>query len=212
MSEQVDLQGIWKQVSDRIHREIIHRGLWDATENALPLVLDGDILVVGLKPPQMNLASYLSTQQHRAQIEQILLSILGRKVMLRAIEGQDAGAWDRTKEREQAQVDSVLDSAEYRAANRGALEAYETVNTAVHRLYVDGGARRFPEKMAKLLIKAIPMIADAEDAARAAVPDNEDLHFSHLNKILERLGTFCDLPPTVAALEYLRYRSAKRRQ
>ena len=71
---------------------------------------------------------------------------------------------------------------------------------------------RDPQQLANLLITSLPMISEAEQAARTAGETEAQTHRRQLSRIFSKLATYCDLSPTLIALEYLRYKSARKRK
>lgn len=213
MPEQIDLVALWNEVNAGLRRgPNVNRSLWDAAAAAKPLLVEDDTLVLGLPPAQMRLASYLTVPQNKQQILQLVESSVGRRLDLQVIEGVTPEAWRRFRERQQVTEDRVAAQADFRTAHKGALGVWEELPPKLHQLYTEIGVRRFAEPMARLLIRSLPLVAEAEEKARAAEPEAEQLHSTHLNRIFDKLATYCDISPTMVALEYLRYRSSRRRQ
>ena len=213
MPEGPNLQGLWKRINEVLRKGEINRSLWESADIAKPLTLDGNNVVLGFKPADMKHAGYLTTPANRAQIVSVLRQLTNRNLNLEVIEGQTAEDWERYKVRTFGTPDEIAQQAAYRQAHGIALEAWEELNQALHKYYQDNmGIRRFPDQMARTLITLLPPVADAEDKARAADPTADQVHTTHLNKSFERLAVYCDMPATVVALEYMRYRSARKRQ
>ena len=74
------------------------------------------------------------------------------------------------------------------------------------------GGRRLGAADPRLLIRLLPVIADAEDKAREAEPEAEQVHFTHLNRAFDKVSTYTDIPAPIVALEYLRYRASRKRR
>lgn len=213
MADGPDLLGLWKRVNEILRKGDVNRSLWDAAAAAKPLLLEGDTLVIGLAPADMRHAGYLTTPSNRAQIQNVIREITKRALELEVIEGTVAEDWEKRKERDSHQVDHAAQKIEFRTAHGDALAAWEGLNQTLHQYYTENmGIRRFADQMARTLIKLLPVVADAEDQAREADPEAEQLHSQHLNRALDRLSTYCEIPATVVALEYLRYRGSRKRQ
>lgn len=213
MADGPDLVGLWKRVNELLRKGDVNRSLWDAAAAARPLVLEGDTLVIGLAPADMRHAGYLSTPSNRAQVQNIIREITKRSLEIEVIEGTTPEDWEKRKHRDTHQVDATTKHIEFRTAHGDALAAWEGLNQQLHQYYTENmGIRRFADQLARTLIKLLPLVAEAEDKAREADPDAEQLHNQHLNRALDRLSTYCEIPATVVALEYLRYRSSRKRQ
>ena len=212
MSEAQDLTALWTNVNIELRKGDIDRSLWEAARAAQPLLIEDDTLVLGLKPGEMRMAGYLTTPAKRTQIQAILQRLHGSRLDIQVIEGQTPEDWEKYKQRHQAQTDRTLDEAQFRSQHKGALGVWEGLAVDMHRLFTETQQRRFAEQLARLLIRALPIIAEAEEKARAAEPEAEQLHFTHLNRAFDKLSTYTDIPAPIVALEYLRYRSSRKRQ
>ncbi|MHB8995061.1 MAG: hypothetical protein ACYC63_07425 [Armatimonadota bacterium] len=212
MPDSSDLQAAWKQVDVEVKKGSINRSLWDAIAAAQPLAIDGDKFIVGLSPANMRMGGYMTTPQNRRQIESVLQKETGQQLELTVIEGDTAAAWERYKERMQSQVDHTLDQAQFRSEHKGALGVWDTLAADMHRMFSETQLRRFPEQVARLLIRLLPVVGEAEDKAREAEPEAEQVHFTHLNRAFDKISTYTDIPAPIVALEYIRYRSSRKRR
>lgn len=214
MSEAPNLEALWKKVNVQLKKQgdATDRTLWEAAEAAQALAVDEGVLVVGLKPGDMRLAGYLTTPARRKQILAVVEALTGQKLDLQVIEGQTADDWEKYKARHQSQIDHTMDQAQFRSEHKGALGVWETLSAELHRLFSETQQRRFPEQLARLLIRALPILADAEEKAREAEPDAEQVHFTHLNRSFDKLSTYTDIPAPIVALEYMRYRSSRQKR
>lgn len=204
------LQEMWKEVNAMLRQGPINRSLWDAAMAAVPIAIDENTLVIGLPPAQMQYASYLSTPQNRNRILELVQARTGKRLDIRLIEGITTEAWERVKEREQANIERAVDQASFRAAHKTSLQIWEELGEKLVQMFRGTASRRIPQQMASLLVKAMPEVAASEQAAREADPEGKEIHFRELNRAFERLASYCDLPPTLVALEYMRYTSRKR--
>lgn len=214
MSEQepeLDLERLWKETNEILREGPINRALWDAAEAAKPLALDGDLLVLGLPASEFRHASYLQTDINRAKLRQILHARTGRFLDLRVIEGTTPEAWERTKQRERAAEEKALAGIRRAATYKGAEAAWETANQEVSAIFTGVRARAYATVKARLLAKVFPVVLRAEQEARAQERGDEEAHERYLNRLLDRIATHVDLPPTAVALEYLRYAASHKR-
>lgn len=213
MAEGPNLPGLWKKVNELLRKGDVNRSLWDAADTATPIVLEGDTLVLGFSPADMRHAGYLTTPANRARIVRAIQEITGRTLNLEVIEGLTPEDWEKYKQRLAQRVDEITERGGFRDSHKSALQAWEALSLYLHQYYQENmGIRRFPDQMARALIKLLPVLADAEDLAREAEPTAEQLHSAQLNKAFDRLATYTDLPPTMVALEYMRYRNSRKRR
>lgn len=212
MSDELDLTTLWNSVNIELRKGDIDRSLWEAAKAARPLVIEDEALIVGFAPGDMRLAGHLNAGAKKAQIQGIVQRLVGRRLDLVIIEGHTPEDWEKHKQRQQAIADHTVGQVDFRTEHKGALGAWEELAVAMHRLFTETQQRRFAEQLARLLIKALPIIADAEDKARELEPEAEQLHFTRLNRAFDKLSTYTDIPAPIVALEYLRYRSSRRKQ
>jgi len=214
MSDQesdVDIQQLWQEVNQLLREGAVNRPLWDAVATAQPLVLDGDTLVLGLTPQNMRHASYLETDINRARVRQILHARTGRNLDITVIEGTEAGDWERTKERKKAEEERTIGAIRRRASYRGAEAVWGQANEQLSEIFSGSRARAYATVKARLLVKTFPGILAAEQKARQEDPGADDAHQRYLNRLIDRVATYTDVPATVVALEYLRYAAYKQK-
>lgn len=212
MSEERDLTAMWNSVNIELRKGEIDRSLWEAAKAATPLVIEDDALVLGFSPAEMRQAGYITTPAKKVRVQAVLQKLLGRRLEIVTIEGETPEAWEKYKARQQAQTDRTMEDAQFRSEHKGALGVWENLAGELHRLFKETQQRRFPEQLARLLIRALPIVADAEEKARAEEPDAEQLHFTHLNRSFDKLQTYTDIPAPIVALEYMRYRASRKKQ
>ncbi len=207
---ELDLDRLWKETNEILREGPINRALWDAAEAAKPLALEGDLLVLGLPASEFRHASYLQTDINRAKLRQILHARTGRFLDLRVIEGTTPEAWERTKERERHAEEKAMAGLRRAATYKGAEAAWEAANQGISAVFTGVRARAYATVKARLLLKAFPVVFKADQEARAQESGSDEAHERYLNRLLDRIATYVDLPPTVVALEYLRYAASRR--
>ena len=209
MTEQVNVEELWAKTRQMLEQGDINPPLWEAAATVQPITLDEDTLVLGLPAVQMRHASYLETAINKSRLQQILESLTGQRLDLRVIEGTTAQDWERIKQRQQISVDATVARVRAQAAGRGTVATWQEGAKQVAEMLSGTRARARSIDLAQLLVKTLPQIWEIEQTARQQDPDNEDVHSQQLDRIVERVATYCNLPAPVVALEYLRYRSAK---
>lgn len=212
MDQPVDLNQVWAKINVGIRKGAINRSLWEAAEAARALAIEDGKFIVGLAPADMRMSGYMTTPANKVQIEGLIQSLLGERLEITVIEGREPEDWEKYKQRQQSQVDHTFDQAEFRSQHKGALGVWEGLAADMHRMFTETQQRRFAEQLARLLVRLLPVIADAEDKAREAEPAEEQLHFTHLNRAFDKVSTYTDIPGPIVALEYLRYRQSRKRR
>lgn len=205
----IDVAALWKKVNMELRKGEVDRSLWEAADKAQPLLIEGDMLVLGLAPSEMRYASYLTTAAKRARIQAILQNLIGRPIELQVIEGTTGEDWEKYKQRHHIGTDRLAEETQYRVEHKGALGVWDQLAIDLYKIYTEMPHRRgFPEQQARLLLRSLPVIAEAEDKAKEIEPEACQLHFTQLNRAFDKLATYTDIPAPVIALEYLRYRNA----
>ena len=212
MSEQAELKTLWNNVNIELRKGDIDRSLWEAAKAAIPVTIEDDMLVLGFTPADMRMAGYLTTGPKKAQVQAVIQRLVGRRLDYVTIEGETVEAWEKYKQRQQAMADHTIGQADFRSEHKGALGVWEQLAADMHRMFAETQQRRFAEQLARLLVKVLPVIAEAEEKARAEEPDAEQVHFTHLNRAFDKLCTYTDIPAPIVALEYLRFRASRKRQ
>ena len=211
MSEGIDVKQLWQSVNAALRRgQTINRALWEAADAAQPLAISDDVLVLGFEPKDMRHASYLETTINKNKIQEILQARTGRRLDVKCIEGATIEHWERTKSREaesEAKSRAILETT---LAHTSSTKAWEDLNQRLLMLFQSTEARRLASVQASLLVKSLPIIYETDAQVRASDPGAEMIHNRELNRAFEKLATYCDLPSTQVALEYMRLRGSKR--
>lgn len=205
------LARLWRHVNKRVRQGPVNRGLWDAVMAAVPVAVEDQTLVVGLKPQDMRHAGYMETATNRAMVEQILEGLTGRRLGLRVIEGTTSADWDRAKDRDQLMERRERIELGAREARRDSAEAWHDLQETLVRMFTSGTATRQPVDTARLLGSALRLLSDTDTRTRAEDPEGTVLHDKQLNRICDRLASYCEMSSTEVALHYLQLREGQRR-
>ncbi len=211
MSEQPDLATAWEQAKKIILDEMgdFNRSLWEGVTLAKPLQLDGDTLVLGIPPGKMATGSLLTSTAHGQLVRDAASRALGRTVQVVLVEGTDAGAWEREKQRRETLRELAERQAELKRAAAATTATWAALYEEVGRIFGQTRDRRFPTSRAAMMAKALLATRDAEARAVEADPDATELHTQQLNRTLERIALLAEVPSTMAAVEYMRVKALK---
>ncbi len=149
---------------------------------------------------------------NRSRVIQILERLTGKPLDLRVVEGQDLEAWRRAQEIERLAEERQRAGLDARRALQTAASSWEHLNEALIREFGAVKASRRSVDLARMLLEAFDRVYATDTAVRSGAPEEEALHDRQLSRVCDRLAGYCDVPPTVVALEYLRYRDARRRE
>ncbi len=205
MAEAIDVQQLWEQMTQLLHKGDLNPSLWDAVAAVTPLVVDEDTVVVGLQPAEMRHAGYIETSQNKSKLQDLLEQVVGRRLDIRVISGMTVASWERTKERETAGVEKAVAQARTMTAQKDARAIWRQGIEDVVEVFTGARARARGTDLARLMMKAIQQAYQVGRAAREEAPDDGELHNQQVNRIIDRIATYCNVSATVVALEYLRY-------
>ena len=208
---EIDLETVWAQVNRLLREGAVNRALWDAAEVAKPLALEGRTLILGITAANFRHASYLQTDINRSQLRKLIQQCCGVDLELRVIQGSTAEEWERAKAREREAEEKAVSGIRRAASFKGAEALWETANHEINLVFTGVRARAYGTTRARLLIKALPVLYKAEQAARAEEPQADEAHERQLNRIIDRIATNVDLSPTAVALEYMRFGAGQKR-
>lgn len=211
MPGEIDLKALWKDVDMAVRRlPGTTRTLWEAVEAAVPLTIEGETLILGFDPKDMRHASYVETRVNKSQVQQVLQAKTGKRLDIRCIEGATLDAWERTKDREAQRERATQEALEQQRAHTASTRGWSQLNADLQALFASTEARRYATSQAQLFVKALPMVYETETRVRQQDPDAEHDAILGLNRAFDRIATVCDLPATQVALEYMRYKAARK--
>ena len=187
---------------DRVAGRLVDRVVDGARAVA---AIDDDTVVVGLQPAQMRFGSYIETGRNKAQLQQLLAQISGRHLDVRVIEGTTVAHWERIKQRESAGMQAATADVRARTAQKDARAIWNGGAEQIYEIFTGTRARARGTDLARLMGKSVVAMREVERAARQETPDDDELHSQQLNRIIDRVATYCSVPSTIVALEYLHY-------
>ncbi len=213
MSEQPDLNAIWEQAKQTILEDMgdFNRSLWDAANAAQPLALEGEDFVLGIAPGKMSVGSHLTSTANGPLVRNAVQRAVGRAVSVALIEGTDAGAWEREKDRRERRATLAERQAARSRASATAQAVWAELYEEVGKAFGATRDRRYATSRAAMFAKALLAACDAEQRAYEQEPEAAELHEQQLNRTLERIATLSEVPPTMVAIEYMRVKSLKKR-
>ncbi len=205
MAEDIDVQQLWEEMTQLMHEGDLNPSLWDAVAAVTPLIVDEDTLIVGLEPADMRHAGYIETSQNKSRLQDLLEQVAGRRLDIRVISGTTVASWERINEREMAGVEKATAEARARTVQKDAREVWRQGLEDVVAVFTGSRARARGTDLARLMIKAIAKTYEVEQAARQEASGDEEMHNQQVNRIIDRIATYCNVSATVVGLEYLRY-------
>jgi hypothetical protein len=218
--ERGKLTELWTKVTQTVLERSDRFGpLIQSLRAAVPLIWDGNTLVLGISGAHAYLSGHLEAATNRHRVREVLREITGKEVDYRLIEGTAIEDWEIMKKKEQIQRQKVEGRAapqtfEATAAPAPADEgvpagAWANFQQNLHFSWQRLGARRtMPVARAEFLKQAVEMVSQAEAEAAAAGESEEKIE-RLVARAVERIAGIVDLPATAVALELVRLRPEK---
>jgi hypothetical protein len=195
----------------------------DAMRLSRPITLEDDaLLIVGIDPAKGNLIGYLTTTMTHNHVRNILGELYGKSLDFRLISGMTLEDWQALKEGEDKvtqrriaaegrsnELFTRASGAEGQAAIATSLSpetVWEETLECFSRQWSACESRMYPQSRARYLLEQVPLLARAEDIARAGGSADEQIQ-RLLARAMERLASISGIDSGAVALEYLRYRA-----
>lgn len=197
-------QKIWREATDVVLIRSDRFGpLNQAMQAAVPITLDGDLLVLTMPGSERHLAGHLETAANRNAILNALELVAGRRLNYRVIDGSTAEDWQSLKaaEAKRHQAQQQAPAAAPGAAKPGE-GPWDEVIQRIHRSYQQLPKRQYPQAKARFLREALSWVAATHEEVRYSSEADEDAHERSLARAMERLGAVLDLNPVLVALYY----------
>jgi len=200
----IALEQFWQRAMSAIKGRIMQPTMWRALEQLKPLIVEGDTLVLGLPGGLQYHASQLTSADRRNAVESVLSEMMGKRMTFRIIEGDSLEDWEQAKVRDAVIRDSEASRRATRDRDRVLEDSWEAVSDELHRVYSRIPLKQLPQNRAIFLHNALPILNDAR--RRYLTGNNAALEVNQraYARLIEKVATLSDLPPTWVALELQR--------
>jgi len=195
---------LWAKTADQAKDRVNNRSFWEALENAVPLTIENDTLIVGLNARIFNMAGHLTVSDHKNTIETVLSKLAGHRLTIRVIEGDTLEDWNYTKAREERVA--VMRATSYERKDREDAEgqSWDALHDYVARAYSGAKLRQLPQSKARFLTDMLYIVSDAMDNLYPEPAD--DATERHLARIIDKVASSAEVAPAIVALELERLR------
>jgi len=196
---------LWANCVERLKDRINVRSFWEALEACRPITVESDFLILGLEPERYNYASHLQQVSNMHAITEVVHELFNRPLQIRVIEGTTSQDWEATKAAD-ARIAAMKSSTVTRQLKQDSeLTGWDGLYEYIARLYMQTPLRALPQGKARYANDALYTLAEAMDTLYPEHPD--DAVERSLARILERISSAADIPPTVLAFELERLRA-----
>ena len=196
MSEAIEL---WKQALPPIREKVTGVGVWAALNNAVPLVIENDTLILGLAAKDNDLAGHLRMTSTKRFMEMEVSRRLGKQTAVRVIEGVTLQDWDRAKRRD-AEARRLQELSEQRTrAEITSKTSWEGTYEQLSRRFAAVQNKTLPQNRARFLVDAIALVAEALKAQ----PIADEINERNFGRCIERISQYSDVPSTLVAVMVL---------
>jgi hypothetical protein len=201
-------QKVWREATDVVLIRSDRFGpLNQSMQAAVPIVIDGDLVVLAFPGSERHLSGHLETAANRNSILNALELVAGRRLSFRVIDGNSVEDWEVVKAAEsKSKAAAAASAAEYAsgapAPRSSAGEGpWDELVQRMHRQYQQLPKRQYPQSKARFLREAVSWIARTDEDLRLDAAGNEDAHERHLARAIERLASILEMPSIMVAIE-----------
>jgi hypothetical protein len=194
-----DAASIWKVALPVIRTKVTGVGVWTALNACLPIAYEDDVLVVGLRGRDLDLAGHLKMVQTKRIMDIEVSKVCGKPTSARVIEGDTEADWERAKRRD-AEAVRLKEHAESKVrAEISARTSWDGIYEQLSRRYAQIQNKSLPQNRAKFLIDGIQIVSDALKTA----PPDDDPNERNFGRCIERIAQYCEMPSTLVAMMIL---------
>jgi curved DNA-binding protein CbpA len=196
---------VWREATDVVLIRSDRFGpLNQAMQAAIPITIDGDLLVLTMPGTDRHLAGHMETASNRNAIVNALELVAGRRLNFRIIDGTSIEDWEALKAAEaktrQARSREAPEPAAAPAPSRPGEGPWDELIQRIHRQYQQLPKRQYPQSKARYLREALGWIARTDEEIRYSSNLDEDAHERAVARAIERLAAVLDLNPVIVAM------------
>jgi hypothetical protein len=194
-----DIQEVWKVVLPELRKAVTGVGVWAALNSCRPLLVEDDILVIGLPHESSELGGHLRLAHTKHLIETMVSEKYGSKLTLRVIDGTAMTDWETVKRRDieaRRLQDQALEKARLEMAARS---TWDSVYEQLGRTYAAISNKSLPQNRARFFREAVALVVEARKANLA----KDELGERNFARCIERVAQYSDVPSTVVAMHIL---------
>lgn len=196
----MDVYDLWNDSLNDIKQRVTGVNVWTALNCAVPITIDGDFFVIGLRPQDNSLKGHLNHVGTRRAIEEEVGKRLGKNVTVRVLDGITINDWLAAKERDAEAERIRAEAAEKEGQRVATYSIWEDVFEQISREYGERQQKGLPQNRARFLERCIE-ICLAHLSGREELSEFDE---RALARVIDRIGTYTETPPAFVAYELLK--------
>lgn len=224
---ELDAQGLWREAADLIfERSDSFTSLLQTMRVAVPIALEGNLLVVGVAGKDQYLSGHLEIPANRYRIVEAMREVSGQEIEYRLIEGTTEEDWAWVKRGEGRRAGSEPPSTaatgeaapapekaegeeRVRVAEAPRVTAWDLLGRKIHNTWGGTPNRQHPLTRAEFLLTALDWILETSKEATEDGMQPDTIR-REVGRAVERVAHLLDVPPTMVAMELVRGQRRRR--
>jgi hypothetical protein len=203
----IDLNALWRYVTDQIKNKITLPSLWRSMEGARPLTIEDDELILGYQAGLSMQSGLMMDIHHRNAIEQVLEAATRKRLRIRVIDGDSLEDWAAYKQALEAGKQMQQQARAQYAAQAEAGVSWEGVSEQLIRKYSNTPNRTLSSVQGRYLDEAVDILVDAYGRLMPETPSvlDERSYSRAIDRVAERAMVS---PALIAQLVWARRKKA----
>jgi len=180
--------------------------VYDAINAAVPITIDGNVLILGISNEQLHQKGLLDTPDQRNVIEATLSQLFKREFTYEVIAGTTLDDYRLVKERRAQAAEVAQRKASEEIQKRGVRRSIDAVTGEIQQRYSRVEYRQFPQHQARFLRDCLPLLVSTLDELEESGQAGSDEVERQLARLYDKLSVWTNMPAAVIALEVERLR------
>jgi hypothetical protein len=194
-----DMAELWKETLPLVKQGVTGVGVWTALNACRPVVLEDNVLVLGLPHEDGELAGHLKMPQTARLIEQTASKVAGSSIKVRVIDGLAVEDWEKVKRRDVESARLQEQAMQKARVEHEARASWDGVYEQLGRKYASMLNKSLPQNRAKFLKESIATLADI----RKAQGSGDEYGERNFARCIERVAQYGEVPSGWVALQVL---------
>lgn len=204
-----EVSQLWEDIKARIKAQGFNLPLFRALDAAVPIALDGNQLAIGYEAEAYSQSTLLEVPQHKNLIQRVLQS-LPQPVELFIVEGTTLQDYLNAKERQIAASAAMREVLQARVERQSTEQILQEAAHRFHQRYQVLIGRGLPQIRARFLLECLGELVEVEERIMKVEHEEDQVKQKQFARVLDRLAGMVEMPSTLVALEYLRYKEQHR--